>query len=117
MKATATRENLNQRGPTVDAEILSYLKTCADRNQDGWASPPLIDIARMAQTSVFVVQECLCHFTRTGMVVEETRTVGGMEEVGWIVPRRKKRRRRQTAAGFGSGDLEFLRQCGVKAED
>ncbi len=119
MKTATVKENLNQRGPAVDAEILGYLKTCADRNQGGWASPPLVDIARMARTSPLVVQESLCHFIGTGRVVEEVRIVDGVEEEGWTLPKGTewKHQPRTAVAGFGGGDKAFLRGCGVAAED
>ena len=118
MKATATRESLNQRGSTVDAEILSYLRACADRNQ-GWASPSLTDVARMGRTSSYVVQESLCRFTRTGTVVEEVRIINGVEQEGWTIPGGTERRRhpKMAAAGFGSGDRNFLHSCGILQED
>ena len=114
MKTATVKENLNQCGLAVDAEILNYLRACADRNQDGRASPSLTDIARMARTSPYVVQQILCRFTRTGRVVEETRTVGGVEEEGWTIPKRAQRKRQpQTTAGFGGGDRTFLKACGI----
>ncbi len=107
MKTATVKENLNQRGHTVDAEILSYLKACADRNQDDWASPSLADIARMARTSPFVVQERLHCLAQTERVV--------VDGDCWFVINRE-RKRCQTAAGFGGGDREFLRKCGIATQ-
>lgn len=119
MKTATVKENLNQCGLAVDAEILNYLRACADRNQDGWASPSLTDIARMARTSPHMVQQILCRFTRTGRVVEEVRIIDGVEQEGWTLPGGTERRRhpKMAAAGFGSNDLNFLRACGILQED
>lgn len=118
MRILTTEGNLNQAGLVVDAAILEYLNTCSRREHD-WANPPLADIARMARTSVFVVRDRLSYFTRTGTVVEETRTVGGMEEVGWVVPRKRKGQHKpQTAAaGLNGNDGAFLRSCGILTEE
>lgn len=106
---------LNARDPRVDSDIKRYMGSLAGRNPDRFCCPSLASIAMAAWTSPLVVKERLESFEKDGLVFPVVKEIGGERVCGWIVPKRK-RKRLQTAAGFGGGDREFLKACGVAAE-
>jgi len=108
---------LNARGPRVDSDIRRYLGSFAGRNAERFCCPSLASIASAAWTSPLVVKERLESLEKDGVLFPVVKEIDGEKVMGWIVPKRKRNQRPQTATGFTGGDRNFLRACGVQADD
>ena len=96
----------------VEALIFEYIENRC--KQSGWCAPSLKKLADYAFTTRGTAMFSLEHLEQAGRIERQERQINGVIITGWTVPR--QRRKQHQAAGFGGGDREFLRQCGVAAE-
>ncbi len=109
MKATVATRELNSVGPDIDAAILQFMREQATKQKDQPCIPSLalIALAVLQQTG---------RKTSPYVIRKRLRELGREEEPETSTETRKREHRPKTAAGFGSGDRNFLRLCGILTE-